>query len=286
MESFDIEVDAPSNNRGELPEIASALAESAADLLDGTAGAAATEYGSAVLNPEANGPQAESGSDCIPQGDADGGSQHSGEDAGASTESGGPVTTETEAAARAALQAQRSARGTSAHYLGETVGAYVGRIVGARRVKSWSNHHSLDGMQFQIRTISGRQNTFTVNFTTEPEKIIVAAKRRDATLDGSSRYALFGVLRADAFAVAKKSMSRGHLKSGHHLVSLAQVHKVGLGSVVIPDDLVVADTSERRLQLLDGINLLEPDLDNPAVQAARAFLAAVPALPEEEGSDD
>jgi hypothetical protein len=81
------------------------------------------------------------------------------------------------------------------------------------------------------------------------------------------------VSRADAFGIAKKSLSRGHVKSGHHLVSLTQVPKVELGSIVIPDDLVVADTSEQRNRLLDRINLLEPDLADPAVKAARAFLA-------------
>jgi len=35
----------------------------------------------------------------------------------------------------------------------------------------------------------------------------------------------------------------------------------------------VADTSEQRNRLLDRINLLEPDLADPAVKAARAFLA-------------
>jgi hypothetical protein len=177
---------------------------------------------------------------------------------------------ETEAAVRAALRTQR---GASAHYLGETVGAFVGRILGAHRIRAWSNHHSWESVPFQIRTINGKQNTFTVNFDTEPEKIIVAVKKRDKNLIGSARYILYGVLRTDAFGIAKKSLSRGHVKSGHHLVSLTQVQKVELGSIIIPDDLVVADTSEQRNRLLDRINLLEPDLADPAVKAARAFLA-------------
>jgi hypothetical protein len=191
----------------------------------------------------------------------------------ASNEFGPQGAPETEAAVRAALRTQRGAR---AHYLGETVGADVGRILGACRIRAWSNHHALEGVPFQIRTINGSQNTFTVNFTTEPEKIIVAVKKRDKNRLGSARYILYGVLRADAFAIAKKSLSRGHVKSGHHLVSLTQVAKIELGSIIIPDDLVVADTSERRNQLLDRINLLEPDLDNPAVKMARAFLATKP----------
>jgi hypothetical protein len=191
----------------------------------------------------------------------------------ASNEFVSQTAAETEAAVLAALRTQRGAR---AHYLGETVGALVGRILGALRIRAWSNHHALEGMPFQIRTINGQQNTFTVNRDTEPEKILVAVKKRDKNLLGSSRYILYGVLREDAFAIAKKSLSRGHVKSGHHQVSLTQVAKVELGSITIPDDLVMADTSDQRNRLLDRINLLEPDLDDPTVQAARAFLASAP----------
>ena len=81
------------------------------------------------------------------------------------------------------------------------------------------------------------------------------------------------MLRADAFAVGKKSRSRGHINSGHYLFSLSHVQKVELGSLIIPDDLVVADTSEQRTRQLDRIGKLEPDLDNPTVKATRAFLA-------------
>ena len=164
-----------------------------------------------------------------------------------------------------------------AHYLGETVGALVGRILGAHRIRAWSNHHSWESVPFQVRTINGKQNTFTVNRDTEPEKIIVAVKKHDKHRLGSARYILYGVSRADAFGIAKKSLSRGHVKSGHHLVSLTQVAKIELGSIVIPDDLVVADTSEQRNRLLDRINLLEPDLADPTVKAAQAFLAVEPA---------
>ena len=188
------------------------------------------------------------------------------------------VAAETEAAVRAALRTQR---GASAHYLGETVGALVGRILGAHRIRAWSNHHSWESVPFQIRTINGKQNTFTVNFDTEPEKIIVAVKKHDKNRLGSVRYILYGVSRADAFGIAKKSLSRDNVNSGHHLVSLTQVPKVELGSIIIPDDLVVADTSEQRNRLLDRINLLEPDLADPAVKAARAFLAAEPVSTDE-----
>jgi len=186
------------------------------------------------------------------------------------TDQAAPSAAETEAVA------QRSARGAIAHYAGELVGGYVGRILGARRIKAWSNHHSLTGIAFQIRSINGTQNTFTVNRDTEPEKIIVAAKKRDKNLQGSSRYALYGVLREDAFAHAKKSSSKGHVKSGHQQVSLSQINKVELGCIIIPDELVVAATSEQRLQLLDRINAMDADLGNPTVAAARAFLEAEP----------
>jgi hypothetical protein len=157
--------------------------------------------------------------------------------------------------------------------MGETVAAYVGHNIGARSIKPHSNHHDLGGVHFQIRTINGSQNTATGASRTDPDKIIVAAKKRGSGPQEASRYVLYGVLRADAFAVGKKSRSRGHINSGHYLFSLSQVKKVELGSLIIPDDLVMADTSEQRTQRLARINLLEPDLADPAVKAARAFLA-------------
>jgi hypothetical protein len=51
----------------------------------------------------------------------------------------------------------------------------VGRILGGRRIKPFSNHYELDGIAFQIRTINGTQNTFTVNLDYGAWKIIVAA---------------------------------------------------------------------------------------------------------------
>ena len=256
MQSFDIEFENVPTEAitSELLEAAQALTQRAADLVE-TAADTAAESAPAVY---------------VPQPDTDRTFPPSGEIVAASSEFGLQTAAETEAAVRAALRTQR---GASAHYLGETVGALVGRILGAHRIRAWSNHHSWESVPFQIRTINGKQSTFTVNFDTEPEKIIVAVKKHDKNLIGSARYILYGVSRADAFGIAKKSLSRGHVKSGHHLVSLTQVPKVELGSIVIPDDLVVADTSEQRNRLLDRINLLEPDLADPAVKAARAFLA-------------
>src|ERR1039457_5464368 len=259
MQSFDIEFEAPTEeSTNDVLEAAQALARRAADLVE-TAADAAAEPAPTVY---------------VPQPDTDRAFPPAAEIVAARSEFAPQTAAETEAAVRAALRTQR---GASAHYLGETVGALVGRILGAHRIRAWSNHHSWESVPFQIRTINGKQNTFIVNFDTEPEKIIVAVKKHDKHRLGSARYILYGVSRADAFGIAKKSLSRGHVKSGHHLVSLTQVPKVELGSIVIPDDLVVADTSEQRNRLLDRINLLEPDLTDPAVKAARAFLAAEPA---------
>ena len=259
MQSFDIEFEnvPTKGSTTEVLDAAQALTQSTTDLVE-TAADAAAESAPAVYVPQPDTDHALPAAEIV----------------AASSEFGPPTAAETEAAVRAAL---RKARGASAHYLGETVGAFVGRILGAHRIRAWSNHHSWESVSFQVRTINGKQNTFTVNCDTEPEKIIVAVKKRDKNLIGSARYILYGVSRADAFGIAKKSLSRGHVKSGHHLVSLTQVPKVELGSIVIPDDLVVADTSEQRNRLLDRINLLEPDLTDPAVKAARAFLAAEPA---------
>jgi hypothetical protein len=258
MQPFDIEFEAPTETiTNDVLEAAQALARRAADLVE-TAADAAAEPAPTVYVPQPDTDRALPAAEIV----------------AASSEFGLQTAAETEAAVRAALRTQR---GASAHFLGETVGAYVGRILGAHRIRAWSNHHALVGVPFQIRTINGKQSTFTVNFDTEPEKIIVAVKKRDKNRLGSARYILYGVSRADAFGIAKKSLSRGHVKSGHHLVSLTQVPKVELGSIVIPDNLVAADTSEQRNRLLDRINLLEPDLADPAVKAARAFLAAEPA---------
>ena len=166
-------------------------------------------------------------------------------------------------------QPDRSQRGARTHYLGNLVAAFVGRQLGARRVRQFANHHDLDGQAFQVRTISGSQNTFTINRDTEPDRIIAVRRTRNG-------YSLFGVQREDALAVAKKSSSRGHVKSGHQQVSLAQVKKVELGSIVIPDVLVQADTSDQRRRLLEQIDGLAADLGSPAANAARAFLTEQP----------
>lgn len=169
----------------------------------------------------------------------------------------------------------RHQQGARAHFAGSLVAAYIGRGIRATRTKPFANHHELAGTQFQIRTISGSQNTFTVNRDTEPEKIIVAVRKPDKTLVGASRYMLCGVRRDAAFGRARKSMSRGHAKSGHHLVSISQVTKVEFGTVLILDEFVMADTAEDRVRLLARITTLAPDLDSPPFAAARAFLEQV-----------
>jgi hypothetical protein len=277
MTTFDLETETLPvwPNGRETVEAADALAESAADLLGEAVAGDTAEYASETSAPGS----AESEGQDIPASgaatEAEGMPLPVGEEAAAPC-SEVPTTqpSEPEAgdAAAAALKARRKVGGARGHYTGEGVGAYVGHSVGGRRIKPHSNHHELGGVHFQIRTINGSQGTFT-GAKTDPEKIIVAAKKRDGGCQGDSRYMLYGVRRADALMVAKKSRSRGHVNSGHQLISLSQVQKVELGSLIIPDDLVVADTSEQRTQRLDRIGKLEPDLDNPTVKATRAFLA-------------
>ena len=269
MQTFEIEFETVPNERiiPEVLEAARALTERTAELLEERAEDHAAEHEAAAATPDLNGAQALSSP--APATPTDDGTHQP----AIGIEPAPPVFAEINAAVRAALQAKRSALCARGHYMGETVGAYVGCIIGGRRVRAWSNHYDLNGAAFQIRTINGSQITFTVNRDTEDEKIIVAAKKRDKQLQGISRYNLYGVLRDDAFACAKKSRSRGHVNSGHQLVSLSQVQKVELGSLIIPDELVVADTSEQRSRLLDRIKMLAPDLDNPTMQAARTFLS-------------
>ena len=301
MTTFDLEMEALPvwPNGHEIVEAADALTQTAADLLeeivpDGTAEYApeATIPGAADLLEEAvAGDTAEYASETSAPGSAESQGQDIPTPVTATVADDVPQLASIEAAATcsevqssepeagdtaAALRARRKADGARGHYTGEGVAAYVGHNIGARSIKPHSNHHDLGGVHFQIRTINGKQNTCTGASRTDPSKIIVAAKKRDGGLQGSSRYMLYGVLRADALMVAKKSRSRGHVNSGHYLFSLSQVQKVELGSLFIPDDLVVADTSEQRTQRLARISTLETNLDNPTVKAARAFLAAEP----------
>jgi hypothetical protein len=263
METFELEFEIETKTSTPLVlENARALAERTAELLEETVEDHPDEYTSAAVMPVMNAQGMSILAPAMPTG------AEFYEPAAVS-----PTPAEIEAAVRAVLLAQRSARGASAHYGAECVGAYIGRRFGARRTKPYSNQHDLVGVPFQIRTINGSQGTWTLS-KKDPDSIFVAAKKRDAKLQGASRYMLYGVLRDDACAVAKKSRSRGHVKSGHQLVPLAQVRKVELGSIIIPDDLVLADTSEQRLRLLERISMLEPDLNNPTVLAAGAFLAA------------
>src|ERR1035437_5145099 len=293
MTTFDLEMEILPvwPNAREIVKTSDALAQSAADLMEEIVPERAAEYvpeamtaGAADLLGEAvAGDTAESEGQDIPaygtEPIVDGVPLPVGEEAAvpcSEVPTTQPSEPEAGDAAAAALKARRKADGARGHFMGETVGAYVGHNIGARSIKPHSNHHDLGGVHFQIRTINGSQNTCTGAKTgphSDPHKIIVAAKKRDGCLQGASRYLLHGVPRADAFAVGKKSRSRGHVNSGHYLFSLSQAKKVELGSLIIPDDLVMADTSEQRTQRLARINLLEPDLADPAVKAARAFLA-------------
>jgi hypothetical protein len=286
MKTFELEFEVLPVDRDarETVEAAQSLAERAADLLDQAVEGYATEHAPEPLTPGAVEYQDQNEQDPTTTTDVVGEPQPpSDEAANCHPEVLPPM--ELDAAVVAAVrQAKRKMEGARGHYMGETVGAYVGRMLDARRIKPHSNHHGLGGVSLQIRTINGRQTTFT-KAKTDPDKIIVAAKKRDASLQGASRYNLYGVLRDDTCAVAKKSQSKGHVNSGHQLVSLAQVRKVELGSMVIPDGHVQADTSEQRSRLLDRIRMLEADLDNPTVQAVRLFLAAEPLQVEPEALD-
>jgi hypothetical protein len=149
----------------------------------------------------------------------------------------------------------RAEGGRDAHYKAQLTAAVLGKAVGAKRLGKFSNHHQLDGEHFQIRTISGSQNTFTVNVDTEPPSILVLQKNPGENRN-DSRFLLFGVLRDDAVRVSLPSSSKGHATSGHRQVSLRQVLKVALGEVFIPSELVAAKTSQERLEFLAKIDAL------------------------------
>ena len=152
----------------------------------------------------------------------------------------------------------RSQGGRDAHYKAQLTAAVLGKAVGAKRLGKFSNHHQLDGEHFQIRTISGSQNTFTVNVDTEPPSILVLQKNPGENRN-DSRFLLFGVLRDDAVRVSLPSSSKGHADSGHRQVSLSKVPKTALGEVFIPGELVAAKTSRERLNLLAKIDGLTPE---------------------------
>ena len=153
----------------------------------------------------------------------------------------------------------RSQGGRDAHYKGQLTAAVLGKAVGAKRLGKFSNHHQLDGEHFQIRTISGSQNTFTVNVDTEPPQILVLQK--DPGEDrNDSRFLLFGILRDDAIRVSLPSSSKGHVDSGHRQVSLSKVPKTALGEVFIPGELVAAKKSRERQDLLAKIDVLTPEV--------------------------
>lgn len=173
------------------------------------------------------------------------------------------------------VEAARTLRGAHAHYRGQLIGAFIGRLIGARRTKQYANHHEVNGIPFQIRTSSRR--TFTINRDTEPDMIIVAAKVRDTTLARATRYAIFGVRREDAIARGRKSASTGHAKSGHLMVSLGQIAREPLGTLIVPDEAVLANDSGERGRLLSEIDRLDPELDHIAIRAARAFLSGASA---------
>lgn len=167
------------------------------------------------------------------------------------------------------------ARGRIAHFMGALVAALIGKQIGADRPEKFANHHVLDGHPFQIRTISGSQNTFTVNPDTEPDRIIVAAKRAKESTEDVNCYALFGVLTADAIANGRRSGSRGHAKSAHIQVSLGAVDRVNIGVARIPCHLITATTADERRDLLGAIDALAVDqgvMDEKTVKKARAFV--------------
>jgi len=182
------------------------------------------------------------------------------------------TTSAAQAEERAAAKARRSERGAVAHYQGNLLAAYVGRKVGAQRVKMFANHHELIEVLFQIRTIQGSQSTFTINLDTEPPKIIVVARNRKQANQEETKYAVYGVLLADAVLHAKKSRSPGHAKSGHQQVALSQVDRRQLGELVILNADIHAETSEQRLAQLQQIDAMDVDHQDAVIQAAREFI--------------
>lgn len=168
-----------------------------------------------------------------------------------------------------------SARGRIAHFMGALVAALIGKQIGADRPEKFANYHVLDGHPFQIRTISGSQNTFTVNPATEPDRIIVAARRVKESTEDVNCYALFGVLTANAIAHGRRSGSRGHAKSGHIQVSLGAVDRVNIGEARIPCHLITAATKDERRDLLGAIDALvvgQAVMNETTVEIARAFV--------------
>jgi hypothetical protein len=168
-----------------------------------------------------------------------------------------------------------STRGRIAHFMGALVGAIIGKQIGALRPERFANRHLLDGIVFQIRTISGSQKTFTVNPATTPQWMIVAAKRIKESTENMNCYTLFGVQTVEALSLGRKSSSRGHIKSEHLQVSLSAVERVTLGEARIPRDLITAGTKEDRHDLLDAIDALVVGhgvMDETTIESVRAFI--------------
>lgn len=175
-----------------------------------------------------------------------------------------------------------SIRGRIAHFRGALVGALLGKLIQADRPERFANHHSLEGIAFQIRTISGTQDTFTVNPPTEPERIVVAAKRPKESAADRLCYALFGVLKGDAVAHAKRSGSRGHARSAHLQVSLGRVRRTELGKVHIPLTTITATSADERVRLLDAIDSLTLSetvgvADQQTIENIKSFILEVEA---------
>jgi hypothetical protein len=183
------------------------------------------------------------------------------------------------------VRARRTVVGRIAHFVGLLVAALIGKALGATRPKRLANHHILEGMPFQIHTITGSQKTFTINPPTEPDPIIVAVRQRVASSSNMAQYQLFGVRKADVLPHSKRSASPGHAKSQHRQASITQVPKTPLGYALVPERVLNCETTELRFHRLAEIDVATPEqlarvVDEETCARVRSFIASV-SLPSE-----
>lgn len=171
---------------------------------------------------------------------------------------------------------ERSAAGRMANSRGKLSGTLLGRASGATRVAGENNNlWAVDGQPIRFHSVGGGKMNFTLNPDSEPDRLIAAFSEGVPTKEQPLRCLLYGLGLEDCLRNGRMTSSK--TAPGRLSVSLSVVNRTPLGVAYLPAEYTEATTVSDRLQLMDAIDQLSPEvlaavMDETTKQRVRAFV--------------
>lgn len=151
---------------------------------------------------------------------------------------------------------QRSVEGRKANSRGKLAGALLAKAMGAERESSGSNLFKIEGQPIRIHTTQNK-TTFSLHPGTEPALAIVAVME-PAKPGQPHRCYLRGVRLEDCLKVARPAKS---VKNQARVnVSLSDVKRMNFGNATIDPQLIEAETTMARIDMMGDIGKLSPEV--------------------------